>query len=311
MCFYLLENARTRRSLAFIVMLVVVSVLISTTGCRWFLRNKQKTSPKPFKLPPFQLSDKAVSLEIGVMEIPDSDAEKLVELWQSADQQPIQLETRKILDKNDFQSAILSRQPPRLFWQLIDPEIQYKDDDQRRYHEKWRHSQGLPKQKNIAALQKATLIDGKPHRYPTGPALAQANWEVELDEQRKSGILKLAQCHFRITTFPQSDGSVQIRLTPEIHHGEKKPRIAVSDDSFFWEPAQDQLTIHELTINANLRTGQTLLCGPSSRNADGLGALFFRSANSQRILFVRVTNVGTNYQLDADDSSEPLATPLN
>ena len=125
------------------------------------------------------------------------------------------------------------------------------------HHEKWRHSQGLPVQKNLAALQKATLIDGKPHRYPTGPVLPQANWELELGEQRRSGTLKLVQCHFRITTFPQSDGSVRIRLTPEIHHGAKKPRIAVSDDSFFWEPSQDKQMFHELSINADLRTGQT------------------------------------------------------
>ena len=306
------RNARIRRPLASLLLLVGIVYFLTGTGCRWFSRDgKDEPTAKPFKLPAFQLSENAVSLEIGVMEIPNSDADKLMELWKSADQQPIQLETRKLLDKNFFQAAILATQPPRIFWQLIDPKIQYDSDKQRRYHEKWRHSQGLPVQKNLAALQKATLIDGKPHRYPTGPVLPQANWELELGEQRRSGTLKLVQCHFRITTFPQSDGSVRIRLTPEIHHGAKKPRIAVSDDSFFWEPSQDKQMFHELSINADLRTGQTLLCGPTSLNAEGLGGLFFRSPESQRLLFIRVTNVGTNFSLSDDDSAEPLATPLH
>ncbi len=308
----LLGNARSRSLLATLLLLVCAFGILTNTGCRWFTLAKKKPVPaEPFKLPPFQLSENSVSLEIGVIDIPNSNADKLDELWKKADQQPILLETRKLLDKNSLQTAILSSQPPRIFWQLIDPKIQYESEDQQRYHEKWRHSQGLPQQKNIAALQKATLIDGKPHRYPTGPTMNQATWELELDHRRRSGSLNLVQCHFRITTFPQSDGSVRIRLTPEIHHGEKKPRIAVSDDSFYWEPSQDKLTIHELTINAQLRTGQTLLCGPTSRNSLGLGGLFFCSDNSQRVFFIRVTNVGTQHSLGLRESSEPLATPLD
>ena len=215
-------------------------------------------------------------------------------------------------DRNGLQAAVVAKQPPALFWQLLDPEVEYEDEGEREYHEKLRQTQGKPKQKSVVVLQKANLIAGKPHYIPTGPIASRLDWQLLLGDQKQGGALDLAQCHFRIVAFHDGESKVRIRLTPEIRHGEKKKRIAINADSFLWEPAQDSMTFHEMAIEVPLQKGQTVLCGPSAKQGAQLGPIFFRTADSQRLLFVRVIGIGGDHLFsNSPQNVEPLVTPLD
>ncbi len=295
-----------------LIMLAMGAMCASFNGCNWFKHHRRnKKDPIKFKLPPIQLSENAIALEIGVLEIGDDQAEQLEELWGQLDNQMISLDSRKVWDQNGLRAAVVPTQPPALFWQLVDPEIEYATEDERLYHEKLRQSQGKPKQKNVALLQNANLIVGKPHFLKTGPIQSAMKWQVVAGTYRESGECKLAQCHMRITAYHAGDRKVRIRLTPEIKHGEQKPRIAVNEESFFWEPSQDSMTFHEVAIEVPARAGQTVLCGPTTTEGSGLGRQFFRSPNSQRILFVRVTGIGGKYLFSDPTDDAPLVTPLD
>ena len=296
---------------ASLVALLMICLLTATPGCQWFRFKKPKPDPVRFRLPPIKLSENTIALEIGILEIEDSQEGILRSLWGQLDDQVIELNQRKIWDQNGLQAAVVPNQPPVLFWKLLDPEKEYSSEDERFYQEKLRKSQGLPEQKNVVLFQKANLILGKSHSVPAGPVFHDGvDWQLNLGDERQSGHCKQAQFHFRLMVFRQANNQVRLRLTPEIQHGEKRPRISVNEESFVWEPSKESLAFHETEMEVPLKSGQTVLCGPCFEEV-GLGQLFLRSKDKRRFLFVRVISVGPESLFSLPDESAPIATPLD
>ena len=299
----------TWTGLAFLI--VGACLMMAPSGCNWFRMKKPKPDPAKFRLPPIKFSENSIALEIGILEIDDLQEGTLETLWEMLDDQAIALESRKVWDQNGLQATIVPNQPPVLFWQLIDPEGDFDSEDERYYAEKLRQSQGLPEQKNVVLFQKANLIEGKPHHIPAGPVYHQPlHWTLKLGDEQQSGNCSQAQFHFRITVFHGDDNQARIRLTPEIRHGEKRPRISTNEESFFWEPSQESLTFHEAAMEVPLQSGQTVLCGPTFEEM-GLGGQFLRTPKSRRILFVRVVSVGHEQLFSTSEKSTPIVTPLD
>lgn len=246
------------------------------------------------------------------MDIGDSESGKLESIWAKLDTQSISLESRKLLDANGLRCAILPRQPPSEFWQIIDPaDDEESDEVEKDYQQKLRKVKGLPQQKNILAIRHASLQSGKAHRIEVAPVASEMTWHLDLNGNRKSGVCQLAQCKYRITAFPQGNGIIKIRLTPEIHHGKQIPRIQVAPDTFFWEPSQEKMKFHELAVEIPLRVGQTVLCGATAAPGSNLGRQFFRSADSQRVLFVRLAGAQSDDLFSPKTETKPLVTPID
>ena len=249
-------------------------------------------------MPPVPIADDAITCEVGLIECPAGQLEDWHALWAKLDSQGIALSERKVWDANGFRCAVVPAQPPPEFWQVIDPQIEYRDDDERLYREKLRAAQGKPPQQNLLLLHQVAIRPAQAYRVETTPVLGSLVWNITAPNvqagnsmasapARRSGQCQLAQCKMRISVFRRS-GQVLVRLTPEIHYGETRPRF---EGSLVSVRQQERITFHELAIEVPLQIGESAICSCNGSSDSGLGQLIFRSADGQLIrgLYVRVT----------------------
>jgi len=291
--------------------LMVCAIALVVAGCQFW---KSKEERKEFRLPPLPVSKNTVTLEVGIVEIDNSLLEPWETLWSKLDNQAVSVDQRRLLDLNGLRLAIIPAQPPLEFWSVIDPEIQYASEDERAYQEKLRQAHGKPQQKNLLSLKKVGILPGQSDRIETAPTLSTASWQIRLVSDlnqivKKSGVVQLGQCKYRFNVIPKGNSTVLIRMTPEIHHGENKPRYDIANDNFIQSTQQDVMTFHELAIEIPVRVGQAVLCGPTASDDASLGQLFFRSRDRMqtRGIFIRVTgakkdNLFAPSELDDDFS---------
>jgi hypothetical protein len=92
---------------------------------------------------------------------------------------------------------------------------------------------------------------------------------------------------------PEPDGRVRLKLVPELHHGEVKPKLAGQPGVMRLEPGQAKRVFHDMTIDATLRPGQMLVLGSLPQRPGSLGHHFFtHSLNGrieQKLLVIRLS----------------------
>src|SRR5262245_58346080 len=92
------------------------------------------------------------------------------------------------------------------------------------------------------------------NEYPEGPLLLN-----EPGKQPGGGTYYNAQGIFRATLTPTGSGAARVRLVPEIHHGEIRPRIVSDNGSFRPDYAKPKKAYDKLVIDVTLKPGQTLI----------------------------------------------------
>jgi len=102
-----------------------------------------------------------------------------------------------------------------------------------------------------------------------------------------------AQCLVSVRTFPRGDGQVDLELTPELEHGQPRPKWLgeAAEGSFRIDTSRERLELASLRIASRLGPGQMLVLGPSFP-WKGLGRQFFAETPHEtlepRILVVRI-----------------------
>ena len=134
--------------------------------------------------------------------------------------------------------------------------------------------------------------------YPVGTSDLHdhVEWVVNQVDQQVSGEADLARAFFDITTYPNSDGSVTLKLNPVIRHGEEIQRIGVAAGSFVMDRGQRQISLDEVGFTIPLRSGQTVIIAANDPFHDHgptygrLGPLLLGSENPDetRLLLVRL-----------------------
>ncbi|MEE8452334.1 MAG: hypothetical protein V3R99_10485 [Thermoguttaceae bacterium] len=111
-----------------------------------------------------------------------------------------------------------------------------------------------------------------------------------------------AQGHLIVEAFPQSDGRVLLKLTPELRHGQSRvtPRPFVGNEAFFQlASSQPCRVFDDLSISATVSPGAMLILSCLPDRAGSLGHHFFSCDNGrleQKLLVVRLS------QTQHDDS---------
>lgn len=112
----------------------------------------------------------------------------------------------------------------------------------------------------------------------------------ETDDGVTGRSLDLAQPQFEMVATPRGNGSVSLRLTPEIHYGHSKQKFVGENGMFHIEAGRDQIIYDDLAITAELASGQTLVvtaAGPKH----SIGGNFFqdeRDEGKRTLLLIRL-----------------------
>ena len=180
----------------------------------------------------------------------------------------------------------MSQQPPSDFGDLVNPrEVVLEELD------------GFQKQLYLRGHLKATermlthsqisTRQGQPHPIQTSVLHPSLSWTVETPAPLNSQAnhAKASGNNVRgvlaIRTYPQGDGSVNVVVEPQVHHGRVTQRYGATANGFQFDQQQTVSVLEPLEFDVSLRAGETLVIGPTAEVAQ-LGHLFFGEIDSNQ-----------------------------
>ena len=135
------------------------------------------------------------------------------------------------------------------------------------------------------------------------------------EDGRVSGeSLEQAQFYFSITSYPQGDGQVNLKLMPTIEYGQPQSRFRGENGVWIVNNTSRNMKVFEdLKIDAMLTPGGAiaLTCSGAER---GLGEQFFGAAPQEKLprllLVVRLQQTQMDDRFGGQQSLEPIASVI-
>jgi hypothetical protein len=276
-------------------------LIASGSGCARWVTTK---SEQPSQLPPIKAAPDAVMLDVAFVKQPAAELEAYDAIWAAADEQEFSTELRRKLVSNGIRVGVFGQDLPTKLRELID----HPPADALEQGQDAESAEGEAGGSR-RHLQVRTGVWKKVYASQTHPLLA-----VLLNEGGSvhGHQLTSAQCLFGLKTYPKGDGRVKLDLTPEIEHGELKPKWVRSEAQLVSSVGRDRLMLDKLRIEAVLSPGQWLLLS-TTRDIKGLGENFFvetpSGAIQRTLLLVRVAQTQLDDLFAPEQTSAPLATP--
>ena len=221
----------------------------------------------------------AVGLEIGIAQLDTGQTEAIDRFWRALDQQELSLETRQQLDRNGLKVAIMSQRPPSDFGNLVNSRqvvLEELDGFQRQLYLKGK----LKATDRMLVHDRISNRQGQSHSIPTSQLHPSISWTIDTPPTRDGRESSIAQSAknvrgvFTIRTYPQGDGSVRVVVQPQIHHGDLTQQYGATANGFKYEQQQTVSIPESLEFDVLLRSGETLVVGPTAE-VTRLGHLFF------------------------------------
>ena len=257
--------------------LIFCALMLATCGCESFRQAQE--SYQPPTLATSRMAHDAVGLEIGIAQLDTNQTEAIDRVWRALDQQELSLETRQQLDRHGLKAAVMSQRPPSDFESLVNPRqvvLEELNGFQRQLYLKGK----LKASERMLVHDRISNRQGQSHSIPTSQAHPSLSWTIETPATRDSqeslieDSAKNVRGVFVIRTYPQGDGSVRVVVQPQIHHGDVTQRYGATANGFKFDQQQTVATPASLEFEVTLRSGETLVIGPTAE-VTGLGHLFF------------------------------------
>lgn len=265
------------------VWLAGVCLLASLSGCaNW--RAEEKVASK--LLPQPKLSATSVAIEVVQVHFDGQQAGDLEQIWQEVEE-PLPVELRRRLEHNGFWCGVTGMQLPMpLRRQLDRPQSDLPDEEGQ-----------MP-----SKAQRMQCRRGARKPWVCRPSSDELNVLMRSEDGALRGrTYDSARCVMAIRCFPNGDGSVRLQLTPEIEHGETKPRHY--GDGGLWQVRVGQLreAFDDLASELTIAPGQTVVLS-GTPDQKGLGGSFFHTDNGRSIMLVRLV------QTQLDNLFEPTSS---
>jgi len=221
----------------------------------------------------------AVGLEIGIAQLDTGQTEAIDRFWRALDQQELSLEARQQLDRHGLKVAIMSQRPPSDFASLVNPRqvvLEELDGFQRELYLRGK----LKASQRMLVHDRISNRQGQSHSIPTSMPHPSLSWTIQAppteDSQGASSAASAKNVRgvFAIRTYPQGDGSVQVVVQPQIHHGDVTQQYGATANGYKYEHQQTVAAPESLEFDVSLRSGETLVIGPTAEVIQ-LGHLFF------------------------------------
>ncbi|MFT7642322.1 MAG: hypothetical protein ACI9G1_004079 [Pirellulaceae bacterium] len=261
-------------------------------------------------LPSPRMSTDAVVLEIAFVRLADSRADEELRMWDEIDQQHLPTDKRKALAEHGLRAG-LTVQLPALLQKLLKRQKSgqklaavdgtFTEDEVIVQHRKIQIPTGRKRVIDSSLTQEELTISTHSAGDPN-----------DSGEPPNQKTFKLAKCRFGVRTFPQGDGTVQLEITPEIEHGQKRQRYVARQGTFVLDNSCDSFEIDTLKFQAKLAPGQTLLIAPTP-DQKGLGKSFFIDQigehSQHRVLLIRLAQTQYDSLFQSENLSAPIVTP--
>ena len=285
------------------LILLSIACLHTLSGCAFFSPSKFRGQSKDASetlLKKSAMSPDSVVIEISQVNIPASRVHLFDDLWNSLDVTRIDLEQRKVWDRNGLRVATAGGTMPSQYQTLLEEEIK---------HEASAVDSTEPKTAPRRRLQSRS---GKPFRIATKAIQPELHWFIEeKDGYRYGNSRDLAQPELVVRSFAKGEGNVRLLMVPEILFGEAKQVVTTANSSLRYEMKRDSITFTDLRLDTELALGESLVISASQIGAQdqtfGIGDAFFVNEDgSIRILVVRIAQTQQDDLFDPGDNNQPL-----
>ncbi len=272
--------------------LAVVLALASTAaGCCFF----EKKEPPPLRheadRPPEGTSGgELVYLDVALIQRPPGDRFLDREVWETGDEQEVDLETKPVLEENGLRVGQLGGMLPARLQALLSSPVSCPDPRRLRAED-----------------------PSKPLVVPVGPVRVECSFEVRSGGKRPVK-LKDACCQFEVLPVLEEE-QIRLRFTPQVQHGKARlqPHVAREPDGELrWavdaRPALEEFPA--LRFELSVAAGEYVLLGTRFVQKDTLGHSFFVPGGEnpgQWLLVLRASRVRAG---PAAAETSSLAPPL-
>lgn len=236
-----------------------------------------------------QMSRDSVVLDVFFVRFPIGQEQVEDRLWEEIDEQHLNVDTRRQLNKSGFRVGVVTGQIPKKLAQLLETtdkpaaaagevqkvQFQELETDPRVV---WRHLQCRTGRR--AELLASQVYDELP------VLMTEANGLCGQTYQRAQGLLA-------VKTSPEADGRVRIDLTPELHYGDPRQRFVGEQGAMRMETGRERRVFQELALSATLAPGHILVLSTMPARPGSLGYHFFTTISSgqreQKLLAIRLS----------------------
>ncbi len=269
------------------VWLLAVAICTCLTGCaRWYNEPVATNDSAKSLLPAAKPNPDTVDIETVLVRFTEDQLKELEETWKSVDETAIDLEQRRLLDRNGVRVGLIRGElPATIRRQLLATSQEQKADISQ--------SAGL----NSDADNRMRFLrcrSGRRKEIVIRRDIARPVSIVTTVDNRLSG--QSFDDHptmlVAMTPFPSPDGSVFIEFVPEIQFGGTRPSYAASESGIRQEQKRPTRVWKDLKIRAHLEQGNVLVIA-ATQPPKSLGGSFFvtetvHGADEHLILLVRL-----------------------
>ena len=277
------SSAQRTRALAHAVMLLSSGL----TGCQTMF-----TLPPPVDsealLRAVEASPESVTLEIYQVRMPAGQRAIVEELWQSVDEQRLDVGLRRQLVRNGFRAGVVAGPVPDVLARQLNLQDELPEVSPERQ---------ITQRSADPKVTRRVLQLNRHESATIQTSDVQSRLDILLCDRHGVAGRRFFQVQptyaMRAATVGQR---VSLRLTPELHHGEMKNRYAGSDQGIFLlTPSRERETYDHLEMGTALAAGELLIVGCLADAPGSLGHAFHahRAAGPKefKVVLVRLLQV--------------------
>lgn len=269
-----------------LVYLCVMLFLLPAGGCRLF--NDQPTVQGRSPLRPAKATPDSLRMEIIWARFPQGDPQWNEAVWQEIDETQIAPAVRRALAENGFRVGVVSGRLPDAIARALDPEQKRSsreavDDGEAALNRLIDPTvRGWKKQlrRNQRAEVQASDV------YPSLPLL------INQDRELRGRTYQDAQAIYALRVAAQPDRTVEVELTPELHHGQPRLRWVGGDDIPLRQAVlREREVFDQLRFTARLAPGEMLVLMGMPDAGSRLGHYFHTvdgtDGRQQKLILIR------------------------
>jgi hypothetical protein len=260
-------------------------------GCRLF-HDEQATVQGRSLLQPASASPGSVAMEIVWARFPAGDPQLNEAAWQSIDETQIAPAVQRELANNGFRAGVIGGALPTPLAQALrqgaaEPS-QAKIGDPQSLESLLVEPSIRGQLKRVRRGQRVEILASE--IYPLLPLLTDRDGELAGD------VYHDAQAIYSLEVDPQSDRTVSVKLTPELHHGTPRVRWSQGDPGILRQaPMRDHEVFDKLRLNVRLAPGEMLVLMSRPDSGSRLGNYFHTvdgpDGRQQKLILVRLAEV--------------------
>jgi hypothetical protein len=265
---------------------LMLALLTVTAGCSLFggKRNPQTYDAQRPPIRGTSASTEVVYLDVAVLERPSGDRYLDHEVWESGDEQGVELELKPLLENNGLRVCTFCLLPDRLQALLSSPRF---CPSPRRYR---------------TEPDKATALQ-------VGPVRDACSFTVRPGGNSKTLSFEQARCEFDVLPISEDEGRVRLRFTPRVRHGRPRRETRVArdpDGQLRWamESAEPTEEFAELRFELSVGSGEYVAVGTwqDKEGTWGHGCFVPAGSKLQYLLVMRATRAP-----QGDEPAGPIA----